>query len=97
MDDLDPVIHATVRLKLMAALTALDRGDGLSFPRLQDLLDLTGGNLTTHLRKLEEAGYVEVTRTGAGRGSRSHVAATDEGRVALTRYRQALADILGGG
>ena len=57
---LDPVIHAPVRLRITVTLSTLREGDYLSFSRLQQLLDLTPGNLITHLRKLEEAGYVAI-------------------------------------
>jgi len=63
---LDPVIHSQARLRVMTTLTALAPGDLLTFPRLLSMLDLTAGNLSIHLRKLEEAGYVEV-RGGPGR------------------------------
>ncbi len=54
--ELDPVIHAPARLRLMVTLATLRDGDNLSFTRLQELLGLTPGNLITHLRKLEDAG-----------------------------------------
>ena len=54
---LDPVIHGPVRLRVMVTLATLRKGDSLSFTRLQELLGLTPGNLITHLRRLEEAGY----------------------------------------
>ena len=53
-DGLDPLIHVPTRLKIVATLAALPDGDGLSFTRLQDLLELTPGNLIIALRKLEE-------------------------------------------
>ncbi len=93
--ELDPVIHAPVRLRVVAALNAVPERDAISFTRLQRLLDLTGGNLTTHLRRLEEAGYVEVARSGSGRTARTTVSLTATGRLALVRYREALARILG--
>ena len=54
--DLDPVIHVPARLRIVVSLATLADGDTLSFPRLQQLLGLTAGNLITHLRKLEDAG-----------------------------------------
>lgn len=90
--DLDPVIHVPVRLRLMVILTELPAGDTMSFARLQGLLELTPGNLITHLRKLEEAGYVETVKTG--RVTTAHV--TDGGRAAFTAYRRNLAALLGG-
>lgn len=93
--ELDPVIHAPARLRIMAALSALPERDAISFTRLQDVLDLTGGNLLTHLRRLEEAGYVRTVRTGGGRSAQTTAALTASGRLALAAYRQALDDILG--
>ena len=62
--DLDPVIHAPVRLRLMVVLTELQPGATISFSRLQELLGLTPGNLITHLRKLDDAGYVHTRKEG---------------------------------
>ena len=50
------MIHAPARLRIVATLAALPAGDEVSFTRLQDILDLTPGNLITHLRRLEDAG-----------------------------------------
>ena len=51
---------------MVAALSALREGDRIAFPRLQEILGMTAGNLSVHLRKLEDAGYVEVTKTHHG-------------------------------
>jgi DNA-binding MarR family transcriptional regulator len=95
-DTLDPVIHASARLRITATLAALPAGDTLSFTRLQDMLDLTPGNLITHLRKLEDAGYLTSEKTGNGTASRTSLALTSEGRAALESYTEALRDLLGG-
>ncbi len=95
-DSLDPVIHAPARLRIVATLAVLPDGDTLSFTRLQDVLGLTPGNLITHLRKLEEAGYLTTETTGNGRASRTSVALTGEGRAALDAYTEALRGLLGG-
>jgi DNA-binding transcriptional ArsR family regulator len=63
---LDPVIHVPARLRIVVTLAALPDGDDLSFTRLQDLIELTPGNLITHLRKLQDAGYVRTERNGSG-------------------------------
>ena len=57
-------------------LAALHDGDTLSFTRLQDLIGLTPGNLITHLRKLEDVGYVRTEKTGGGATARTSVALT---------------------
>ena len=95
-DALDPVIHAPARLRIVATLAALPNRDSLSFTRLQDMLELTPGNLITHLRKLEDAGYLVTETTGNGRASRTSIALTDQGRAALDTYTNALRDLLGG-
>ena len=93
--ELDPVIHVPARLRIVATLAALPEGDTLSFTRLQDLIGLTPGNLITHLRKLEDAGYLATEKTGNGRASVTSVALTREGRTALESYTAALRDLLG--
>ena len=93
-DGLDPVIHAPARLRLMVTLAALPNGDTLSFTRLQDMIGLTPGNLITHLRKLEDARYVQMEKTGSGVNAVTAVALTHDGRAALERYTAALRQLL---
>jgi len=95
-DALDAVIHAPARLRIVATLAALPDGSSLSFTRLQDMLELTPGNLITHLRKLEDAGYVTSQKTGNGVASRTAVALTRRGRAALDTYAEALRGLLDG-
>jgi DNA-binding transcriptional ArsR family regulator len=95
-EPLDPVIHAPARLRIVATLATLPDGDELSFTRLQDILALTPGNLITHLRKLEEAGYVSTEKTGNGTAGKTTVALTSEGRKALDSYTSALRALLDG-
>jgi DNA-binding MarR family transcriptional regulator len=95
-EELDPLIHAPARLRIVATLAALPEGDTLSFTRLQDMIGLTPGNLITHLRKLEDADYVSSEKTGNGVASKTTVALTDRGRKALGNYTKALRDLLGG-
>ena len=93
-DGLDPVIHAPARLRLMVTLATLPDGDTLSFTRLQDMIGLTPGNLITHLRKLEDARYVQTEKTGSGINALTTVALTHAGRAALDRYSAALRQLL---
>lgn len=97
LDELDPLIHVPARLRLVATLAALSDGDTLSFTRLQDIIGLTPGNLITHLRKLEDAGYVETEKVGHGVASRTSVALTSLGRSAFASYTAALNQLLTGG
>jgi DNA-binding MarR family transcriptional regulator len=95
-DALNPLIHVPARLRILVTLAALDDGDTLSFTRLQEMLDLTAGNLITHLRKLEDAGYVRTEKTGNGASSLTAVTLTRPGRAALDTYTAALRDLLAG-
>ena len=92
--DIDPVIHAQARLRIMATLAAVPVGDELHFPRLRELLDMTAGNLSTHLSKLEGAGYVQQNKTYVGRSPATYLALTPEGRVAFERYVRNLRALL---
>ena len=93
-DALDPVIHAPARLRLMVTLAALPEGDTLSFTRLQDMIGLTPGNLITHLRKLDDAGYVQMDKSGSGVNAVTAVSLTRDGRAALDRYSATLRELL---
>jgi len=95
-DELDPLIHVPARLRIVATLAALPDGDTLSFTRLQDMLGLTPGNLITHLRKLEDAGYVSSERATNGAAPKTTVTLTAQGRGALGAYTRALRDLLSG-
>ena len=61
--DIDPVIHAQARLRIMATLAAVPVGDELHFPRLRELLDMTAGNLSTHLSKRGRATFSRTRPT----------------------------------
>jgi DNA-binding MarR family transcriptional regulator len=95
-DTLDPLIHAPARLRIVVTLAALREGDSLSFPRLQQMLDLTPGNLITHLRKLEDAGYLVTEKSDAGPSAGTSIALTQAGRQALDDYTATLRGILDG-
>ncbi|WP_019853001.1 transcriptional regulator [Actinopolyspora mortivallis] len=90
---LDPIIHAQARLRVMTTLATLPSGDRIAFGRLRELLDMTPGNLITHLRRLEEAGYTDSVKTGTGRGT-TYVALTEEGRAAFDTYTRQLRALL---
>ncbi|PRZ41289.1 winged helix DNA-binding protein [Antricoccus suffuscus] len=94
MADLDPVIHAEARLRVVASLATLGPKDQMLFTRLQEILSMTPGNLSTHLRKLEDAGYVEVTKAQLGRKPATYLALTQRGRGAFETYRASLAALL---
>ena len=92
--ELDPVIHAQARLRVVSALSALREDDKVTFPSLQESLRMTAGNLSVHLRKLEDAGYVEVTKTHQGRTPATLIRLTRRGRLAFEEYTAALRALL---
>jgi DNA-binding MarR family transcriptional regulator len=91
---LGPVIHAQPRLRITVALAALSPDDMVTFPRLQELAGMTAGNLATHLRKLEAAGYITITKSYRRRSPVTNLALTRLGRRALEDYTAALRDLL---
>lgn len=84
LSDLDKVIHEPARLALTAILSVVDSAD---FLYLQRETGLTKGNLSSHLSKLEEAGYVAVEKTYRGRVPLTLVRLTDAGAAAYKAYR----------
>jgi DNA-binding MarR family transcriptional regulator len=95
-DRLDPLIHVPTRLRIVTTLAALPDGDTLSFTRLQDMLELTPGNLIIQLRRLEDAGYLSSQKTRNGPAQKTTVTLTSRGRMALGTYTQARHDLLDG-
>ncbi len=98
METPDEIIHQPVRLRVMAALTALpDDAEGLEFSRLKNLTGATDGNLGAHLDHLARANYVEATKAFVGRRPRTTVKATPSGRAAFARHVAFLKSIIAGG
>jgi DNA-binding transcriptional ArsR family regulator len=87
-DALNRTIHERARLGIMASLAA--HADGLLFPDLRRLCDLTDGNLSRHLQVLQEAKLVDVLKEGQGRGSQTRCKLTRRGREELAAYVTAL-------
>jgi DNA-binding HxlR family transcriptional regulator len=79
----DRIIHERLRLGIISALAVNDR---LTFNDLKRLLDTTDGNLSVHARKLEDAQYIVVEKSFAGRLPRTEYRLTAAGRRALTEY-----------
>ncbi len=92
LNDLDRVIHEPARLVLVAILSAVEQTD---FTFLMNESGLTRGNLSSHLSKLEEAGYVRIEKTFRGKYPQTLVALTEEGRKAFEGYRQRLKVLMG--
>ena len=96
MAELDPVIHAQARLRVVSALSAMPGKSSVTFPRLQKLLDMTAGNLSTHLRKLEDAGYVKQLKAFEGRSPVTYVELTSTGQAAFDTYTDQVRALLNG-
>jgi DNA-binding MarR family transcriptional regulator len=91
---LDDVIHGRLRLGIMAYLADAEAAD---FTELKDLLDATQGNLSVHLRKLEEAGYVAIDKSFVNRKPLTRVRMTPAGRRAFAAYLEAISKLVGEG
>lgn len=83
IENLDRVIHERSRLMIFSLLAP---AEAVSFTELKQQLNLTDGNLSVHLRTLEEAGYVTARREFAGRKPRTLYSLTPAGRTAFERY-----------
>ena len=83
---LDETIHQSTRLRIMTMLVSQPVEDRLTYGLIQTALHLTGGNLTTHLRKLEEADYLVMSKEFVDSKPRTWVQATPTGRRAFTEY-----------
>jgi DNA-binding MarR family transcriptional regulator len=92
----DAIIHQPLRLKIMAALKGLPRGERLEFVRLRALLDATEGNLGAHISTLEGAGYIKVEKDFNGKKPRTRVSLTDSGARAYAEYVAYLRAIIDG-
>ncbi len=88
---LDEVIHGRVRLGIMAVLSGVETAD---FNTLKARLQATDGNLSVHLRKLEEAGFVEVLKSFEGRKPLTRARMTEAGRRAWIAYLDAMAGLM---
>ncbi len=88
---LDRVIHEKGRLAIMSMLAASPR---LSFTEMRDTLQMTDGNLTTHIRTLQEAGYVSVTKSFQNNRPLTTCSLTASGKKAFTNYINLLEKIV---
>jgi DNA-binding MarR family transcriptional regulator len=91
IDQIDDVIHGRVRLGIMAYLAG---ADSANFNELKEKLQTTDGNLSVHLRKLEDAGFVAVTKSFQGRKPMTRASMTEAGRKAFVAYLDAMAGLV---
>ena len=90
---LDKIFHERARLGIMSMLVAQDN---ISFTELASKLDLTRGNLSVHMKVLEDNGYITVTKEFIDKKPRTTYSATPEGRKAFTTYLELLEKIIKG-
>ena len=90
--DIDRTIHEPARLIIMAILSAVEEAD---FLYLLQATGLTRGNLSSHLTRLETAGYVSIEKSFAGKIPRTVGRLTGEGRQALDSYRRQMGAVIG--
>jgi DNA-binding MarR family transcriptional regulator len=90
-DMLDRLIHERIRLGIVSALAAEER---MSFADLKQVLRTSDGNLSVHARKLEEAGYIKVTKGFEDRKPKTEYRLTTKGRRALETYLAQMETIL---
>jgi len=93
IDRIDEVIHGRIRLGIMAFLSGAGSAD---FNTLKARLQATDGNLSVHLRKLEDAGYVAVAKSFVDRKPLTTLSLTDAGRTAFTAYLDAIGKLVEG-
>ena len=84
---LDPLLHSELRLAVMSILAGVESAD---FTYLKKETGATSGNLSVQITKLEECGYIKVSRSGEGRGSHTVCRITRAGTKAIQAYQQAL-------
>lgn len=89
--ELDRLIHEPARLLVVTILSSVASAD---FLFLQRETGLTKGNLSAHLSKLEEAGYVQIEKTFKGKLPLTVCRLSEDGQKALTRYRQQMQDFM---
>jgi DNA-binding MarR family transcriptional regulator len=89
--DIDRTIHSPARLMVMTYLYTVESADYIF---LQNLTNLTWGNLSSHLSKLESDGYVVIEKEIVGKKPHSMVHLTEEGREAFRNYKQSMQELL---
>ncbi|MDI6625194.1 MAG: transcriptional regulator [Brevundimonas sp.] len=90
---IDDVIHGRMRLGIMVYLADVDAAD---FTELKTVLEATQGNLSVHLKKLEEAGYVAIAKSFVNNKPLTRVSITQAGRRAFAAYLEAIGALIGG-
>ena len=89
--DIDQIIHAPARLMVLTYLYVVESAD---YVFLMHLTGLTWGNLSTHLTRLEEAGYITINKGFKGKKPHTTISLTKEGRTAFREYKKSLQQVL---
>ena len=89
--DLDQIIHAPARLRILMMLYVVE---SLDYVFLKNQTNMSWGNLATHLNKLEDAGYISVKKGYQGKKPQSQIQLTPQGRTAFQDYKNTLQKIL---
>ena len=89
---IDEIIHGRMRLGIMVYLADVEAAD---FTELKTVLEATQGNLSVHLKKLEEAGYVAIAKSFVNNKPLTRVSITPAGRTAFATYLDALGALIG--
>jgi DNA-binding transcriptional ArsR family regulator len=93
LGEIDRVIHEPARLMVVALLAAVEEAD---FQYLRQSTELTKGNLSVHLSKLEEAGYIAIEKTFRGKYPLTICRLTERGRAVFDSYRKVMKAVLQG-
>jgi DNA-binding MarR family transcriptional regulator len=91
LENINQVIHAPARLLILTHLYVLESAD---YVFLMRATGLTWGNLSTHLSKLEDAGYIQIEKTFKGKRPQTTLSLTPEGRQAFKHYKNTLKQVL---
>ncbi len=89
---LDDIIHSRIRLAIMAVLVSVEEAE---FTFLREKVNATDGNLSTHLKKLEDTGYIAVSKSFVERKPLSRYMLTQKGRTAFEAYIEHLEKLIG--
>jgi DNA-binding MarR family transcriptional regulator len=89
--ELDPVIHSRIRLSILSILISAKEAD---FVYLKEATGATDGNLSAHLSKLEEVGYIKIVKSYAGKKPRTTCSMTADGINAFANYTQTLEKLI---
>ena len=93
LENLDKAFESRIRLGIMAVLMVNEQVD---FNQLKELLDVTDGNLASHLKQLEGTEYIAVSKQFVGRKPNTTYSATEEGKKAFNNHLNALESLIKG-